>query len=74
MQLVEFMSAVKEEGRLYVNPETVKFVKEKGAGQSLIAFGYQSAIIVADPVSEVVFKLTGHTPHEGEDQTFFLKD
>lgn len=74
MQLVEFISATNGEGRVYVNPEEVKFVKEKSDKESLIAFGHQGYVIVADNVNETVFKLTGHTPHEGEDQTFFLKD
>lgn len=74
MQLIEFMSAVNGEGKVFVNPENVRFIRENGENETLIAFGQQSFVIVADTVNEVVFKLTGHSPHEGEDQTFFLKD
>lgn len=72
--LVEFISAVNGEGRVYVNPDNVRFVRENSEKETLIAFGQQNFVVVDDSVSEVVFKLTGHTPHEGEDQTFFLKD
>lgn len=74
MQLIEFTSAVNGEGSVFVNPGNVRFVRETGERETLIVFGHQNYVTVNDSVSEVVFKLTGHTPHEGEDQTFFLKD